>query len=414
MNENKRLFFKGVILVEAFIEMIYKKFREECFDIMLSEIDLILLIGLYKTDRAVIERSRFMDKYKLIERDLGKGEEEEIEFASIQKFNEHFSNLTVENKLNSIASFRKKFRTIPIYNEYQARSLMALKLGEPDLCFTYRTIEEIIDLNRIQKLLTYKLNKLNPLDDQSKIKTTLEVKKPNISYEDSYKIYKYYIDELESYPDFIIRIESLLQLENDNGFLLYTEICKFIRCIKNYNSKIPVKMRMEKSKLLEFFENIKTNITNIDLPATKISIIRLFQESVNGFDNNVSMESLTTAFLQSLKQLNHRINDFIEEEIKVFPMEIKEDVSRVYNHQNYVINLSEAFFIADAVRVIKSKNTKRKILENYMRDLIKDNKNKVQEVLQQNSFYNHDFKNVDIASFNRINKKTTVTVKKLQ
>lgn len=291
---------------------------------------------------------------------------------------------------------------------------MALKLGEPDLCFTYRTIEEIIDLNRIQKLLTYKLNKLNPLDDQSKIKTTLEVKKPNISYEDSYKIYKYYIDELESYPDFIIRIESLLQLENDNGFLLYTEICKFIRCIKNYNSKIPVKMRMEKSKLLEFFENIKTNITNIDLPATKISIIRLFQESVNGFDNNVSMESLTTAFLQSLKQLNHRINDFIEEEIKVFPMEIKEDVSRVYNHQNYVINLSEAFFIADAVRVIKSKNTKRKILENYMRDLIKDNKNKVQEVLQQNSFYNHDFKNVDIASFNRINKKTTVTVKKLQ
>lgn len=414
MNENKRLFFKGVILVEAFIEMIYKKFREECFDIMLSEIDLILLIDLYKTDRAVIERSRFMDKYKLIERDLGKGEEEEIEFASIQKFNEHFSNLTVENKLNSIASFRKKFRTIPIYNEYQARSLMALKLGEPDLCFTYRTIEEIIDLNRIQKLLTYKLNKLNPLDDQSKIKTTLEVKKPNISYEDSYKIYKYYIDELESYPDFIIRIESLLQLENDNGFLLYTEICKFIRCIKNYNSKIPVKMRMEKSKLLEFFENIKTNITNIDLPATKISIIRLFQESVNGFDNNVSMESLTTAFLQSLKQLNHRINDFIEEEIKVFPMEIKEDVSRVYNHQNYVINLSEAFFIADAVRVIKSKNTKRKILENYMRDLIKDNKNKVQEVLQQNSFYNHDFKNVDIASFNRINKKTTVTVKKLQ
>jgi len=401
MNENIDTFLKKREVMNLDAEVIFNEFKSLYFDEMISEIRLINLINICKSEEMIITRLEFMKKFNLLERgfsytknDLFREDEKQLyEHPAIQSFNEHFSNLTLTNKLSSIASNNSKFENLPISNIYQARTLMALKLGDTDLCFTKRSDFELQDLNRIQKLLSYKISSLYLKDDDGSLMKKVEIPKPKIRYQEALKIYNYYIEELQLYPDIIARIESLLQVENDNGFILYTELCKFIRIFKNYNSQVSKKRRLDKNKLDCFFRKIKIYIMDIDLPATKISIIRTINNLLLDYRGCEDPDVLLKNIADGLIFLSMKVNRFVEEEIKEFVREIARELPYTSAYQKNPIKLK----IANVI-----------VPYGYIFDCILEEKMRIEQILVQQSFHNKDFKDVDIATFTRINSTTEV------
>ncbi|WP_320186835.1 hypothetical protein [Macrococcoides caseolyticum] len=371
---------------------------------VLSEIELIMFLNQLRSQWRKISRKQFMDKYSIFEEvEI----EELVEFAKeadIKKFNTHINNLNLASKLKAIESSKQKFLNDPIINEYQLKSLMALKLSRSDLSYTITSTKRINELNKYQKKLTYKINALKNSD----IITTSNIKKIinekiAMNYQESHDIYSYYYEEAMMYPNIVDKVESILQIQEDNGFILFTEFCKFIRKSIDFNSSLPYKKRLSKNEREILFKKLKIELMEVPLPIARIQLIRRMNEYFD-ISNHKTIDEFIERVLSEINKITKNIIDMIEETESELEVILVESLA-VYLLENYLrLKPQYIFNIEGPLRF------KDSIYNDMLAVMIEYGYKTISPLIQQTSYIDDDFKSVDVITFDNINKKTEVLI----
>ncbi|MBC9873945.1 MULTISPECIES: hypothetical protein [Staphylococcaceae] len=371
---------------------------------VLSEIELIMFLNQLRSQWRKISRKQFMDKYSIFEEvEI----EELVEFAKeadIKKFNTHINNLNLASKLKAIESSKQKFLNDPIINEYQLKSLMALKLSRSDLSYTITSTKRINELNKYQKKLTYKINALKNSD----IITTSNIKKLinekiAMNYQESHDIYSYYYEEAMMYPNIVDKVESILQIQEDNGFILFTEFCKFIRKSIDFNSRLPYKKRLSKNEREILFKKLKIELMEVPLPIARIQLIRRMNEYFD-ISNHKTIDEFIERVLSEINKITKNIIDMIEETESELEVILVESLA-VYLLENYLrLKPQYIFNIEGPLRF------KDSIYNDMLAVMIEYEYKTISPLIQQTSYIDDDFKSVDVITFDNINKKTEVRI----
>ncbi|WP_301402333.1 hypothetical protein [Staphylococcus haemolyticus] len=368
-----------------------------------NEIETIMFINLLRSQWRTITRNQFMNKYNLFEYTGVREIKDSLREADIKKFNTHINNLNLYTKVKSINN-EKIFQNDPIINEYQLKSLIALKLGKTDLSYTIKSIEEIEKLNKYQKKLTYKINSMNKESIKNSSKNKQIVSEKNkMSYQEALDIYNYYMEEALEYPNIVDKVESIFQIQEDNGFILFTEICKFIRKVLDFNSSLTYKKRANKPEREALFKGLKLQLGNVPLPLARIQLMRRIIEyfEINNFHT-------VTEFIETISSEINNIISILITLIEKTQLELDKilcDLMFVYLQINYLrINDDYKLNIHGPLRWRDS------IYNDMLSKLIEINFENIRFITTQKSFLNNDFKYNDIKTFNNINKETIVNI----
>ena len=95
--------------------------------------------------------------------------------------------------------------------------------------------------------------------------------KNKMSYNEALDIYNYYMEEALEYPNIVDKVESIFQIQEDNGFILFTELCKFIRRTLDFNSSLSYQKELINKKEKRFYR-IKASISKCSSTIGKNSI----------------------------------------------------------------------------------------------------------------------------------------------
>ncbi len=378
---------------------------ERDFEKVLSEIELIMFLNRLRHQWRTISRKQFMDKYDIFEEVDIEELVDHTREANIKKFNTHINNLNLFNKLRALYNSEQKFRNDPIMNEYQLKSLMALKLSRADLSYTISSDKRIKELNQYQKKLTYKINALK----KSNIITASNTKriineKIAINYKESHDIYNYYYEEAMMYPNIVDKVESVLQIQEDNGFIFFTEFCKFIRKNIDFNSNLPHRKRTSKSERETLFKKLKIQLMDVPIPIARIQLIR----RMNEYFDNYNHETINDFIEKVLTEIN-KVNNAILGLIKETQIELSSILV-----QSMIIYLQDYYLILEPPRHVLNiagpLRYEEYIYNDMLAEMIECEYKTIIPLIKQTSYLSDDFKKVDVLTFNNINQETEVHV----
>ncbi|MDS3904215.1 hypothetical protein [Staphylococcus hominis] len=373
------------------------------YENILNEIETLLFINQLRRQWRTTTRKQFMNKYNLFE-GIGVREiRESLYEADIKKFNTHINNLNLYTKIKSINN-EKVFQNDPIINEYQLKSLIALKLGRTDLSYTIKSIEEIKKLNRYQKKLTYKINSMNKESIKNSSKNKQIVSEKNkMSYHETLDIYNYYMEEALEYPNIVDKVESIFQIQEDNGFILFTELCKFIRKTLDFNSSLSYQKRANKQEREALFIELKLQLANVPLPLARIQLIRRVTEYFEIHNFNTLTEFIKTI----LPEINNIISTLI-----TLVVETQSELDEILCKSMFIYLQTKYLKIKDncKLNIHGPLRWEDSIYNDMLSILIETNFENIRSIITQKSFLDNDFKYNDIKTFNNINKETIVDI----
>ncbi|TDM23086.1 hypothetical protein [Macrococcoides canis] len=222
---------------------------------------------------------------------------------------DNYRKLKPENIFDSTKRGNRRFEPVFVTNVEQARSLLAIKLNDTNLCFSQVTHDKLNELNKLLK----KINSDNSViagifgKNQPKLKYSEKLK-----YEDYVKLHKYFVSEIEKYGEGNLCF-SLYTLEKDMKFLFFQRVLK---CLHLYNKKLRDN-RIHADKKREKVETLAYDLLNLfiimDLPLLRNYVldvleIRIMKSKIFDVEREVKNHLLIT--LKAYGLLTEIFNEF--------------------------------------------------------------------------------------------------------
>ncbi|PKE62296.1 hypothetical protein CW683_11215 [Macrococcoides caseolyticum] len=248
-----------------------------------AEIILLNILSIHSMDK--LSLSDFYRKYF--------PENNEI-YSDYERMTEHYSRLTTTNILHSMNRGNKRFDKVLIKNVDQARSLLAIKLIEPNLSFSEVKSDELTKLNKLMKSIN-KENQEIAKSDEPKLKYNDKIK-----YNQYLDLHKYFVEEIKHYPK-QNRLYSLYTLEKDMSFLFFQ---RSLKCLHIYNSRLRSKRAnatQRKEKVGKLAKIIIQVFINIDLTLLKNYVLRGLELIISETEIDKLEKDIQGYFVTTLK-----------------------------------------------------------------------------------------------------------------
>ena len=230
--------------------------------------------------------------------------------------NKIYSNLNINTYINSQ---NNKFKLKPFINEEQLKSLLAIKKVDEHLSYDQSiTSKELADINKTQKRLATKLDKLY---NRSKKENEYVRLGEKISYTKLENLWKYLYNEIQYY-NLTNQLISYVALENEYAWAFLNELFYLIELyLKAFKGQKKTGHEFEE-RLNAFIQSyVIILLIDIRLPTVRLYIIRRI---VDECEKEADNQKRIILMEKSIKKYR-----YVKEQIKRFKMGLEESLSGI-------------------------------------------------------------------------------------
>lgn len=246
---------------------------------------------------------------------------DDSEFRSMNKI---YSNLNINTYINSQ---NNKFKLKPFINEEQLKSLLAIKKVDEHLSYDQSiTSKELADINKTQKRLATKLDKLY---NRSKKENEYVRLGEKISYTKLENLWKYLYNEIQYY-NLTNQLISYVALEKEYAWAFLNELFYLIELyLKAFKGQKKTGHEFEE-RLNAFIQSyVIILLIDIRLPTVRLYIIKRIVDECEKESDNQKRIKLIEGSIKKYRYVKEQVERFgnaLKEELSIATLSIEQNM----------------------------------------------------------------------------------------